>query len=58
MIQIGEQNCWLWICIEPVHRSVFGIHISNERNMFVAKQFIRSLVTRYERHVIYTDSGT
>ena len=49
MIQIGEQNFWLWICIEPVHKSVLGIHISKERNMFVAEQFIRSLVKRYEK---------
>ena len=49
MIQIGNQNCcWLWICIEPVHKSVLGIHISRERNMFVAEQFIRSLVESME----------
>ncbi|MGB9169281.1 MAG: DDE-type integrase/transposase/recombinase [Nitrososphaeraceae archaeon] len=44
MIQIGNQHFWLWICIEPVHKSVLGIYISEERNMFVAENFIRSLV--------------
>ena len=58
MIQIGNENCWLWICIEPIHRSVLGIHISRERNMFVAEQFIRSLVEKYGKHVVYTDGGT
>ena len=58
MIQIGNENCWLWICIEPVHKSVLGIHISRERNMFVAEQFIRSLVEKYGRHTVYTDGDT
>ncbi|MDR4510678.1 MAG: hypothetical protein MRJ93_03120 [Nitrososphaeraceae archaeon] len=35
IIQIGDQHFWLWICIEPVQRSVLGIHISKERNMFL-----------------------
>ena len=58
MIQIGNENCWLWICIEPVHKSVLGIHISKERNMFVAENFIRSLVEKYGKHIVYTDGGT
>ena len=28
IIQIGSQHSWLWICIEPIHRSVLGIYIS------------------------------
>ena len=28
VIQIGNHNYWLWIAIEPIHKSVFGIHIS------------------------------
>jgi transposase-like protein len=47
IIQIGSQHFWLWICIEPVDRSVLGINISKERNMFLAENFIRSLVSRY-----------
>jgi putative transposase len=58
IIQIGDQNFWLWICIEPVHRSVLGIYISEERNMFVAENFIRSLVSRYGKLTVYTDGGT
>ncbi|MDR4512991.1 MAG: DDE-type integrase/transposase/recombinase [Nitrososphaeraceae archaeon] len=58
IIQIGDQHFWLWICIEPVQRSVLGIHISKERNMFVAENFISSLVSKYGRHTIYTDGGT
>jgi putative transposase len=58
VIQIGNNHFWLWICIEPVHKSVLGIHISDERNMFVAENFIRSLVDKYGRHTVYTDGGT
>jgi putative transposase len=58
IIHIGSQRFWLWICIEPIHRFVFGINISEERNMFVAENFIRSLVSSYGRHTVYTDGGT
>jgi putative transposase len=47
VIHIGSQHFWLWICIEPVHRTILEIHISNERNMLVAENFIRSLVEKY-----------
>jgi putative transposase len=42
----------------PIHSSVLGIYISEERNMFVAEKFIRSLVDKYGRHMVYTDGGT
>jgi transposase-like protein len=54
IIQIGNQKFWLLLCIEPVHRSVLGIYISEERNMLVAENFIRSLVEKYGRHTVYT----
>ena len=58
VIQIGNHHFWLWICIEPVYRSVLGIYISEERNMLVAEKFIRSLVDKYGKHTVYTDGGT
>ena len=58
VIQIGSQHFWLWVCIEPIQRSVLGIYISEERNMFVAENFIRSLVEKYGKHMVYTDGGT
>ncbi|HJS65103.1 MAG TPA: DDE-type integrase/transposase/recombinase [Nitrososphaeraceae archaeon] len=58
IIQIGNQHFWLWFCIEPIHSLVLGIYISEERNMFVAEKFIRSLVQMYGRHPVYTDGGT
>src|SRR5512134_2757459 len=58
VIQIGNQHFWLWIAIEPIHSSVLGIYISEERNMLVAENFIRSLVEKYGKHTVYTDGGT
>jgi putative transposase len=57
-IQIGSQHFWIWFCIEPIHSSVLGIYISEERNMLVAEKFIRSLIEKYGKHVVYTDGGT
>jgi putative transposase len=58
IIQIDWKHYYLWICIESVHRTILGIHISNERNMFVAENFIRSLIDKYGKHTVYTDGGT
>ena len=58
VIQIGSQHFWLWFCIEPIHSSVLIIYISEERNMLVAEKFIKSLVSKYGRHPVYTDGGT
>ena len=44
--------------MEPVHRTILGLHISNERSMFVAENFIRSLISKYGKHTDYTDGGT
>ena len=53
VIQIGNQHFWLWICIEPIHSSVLGIYISEERNMLIAEKLIRSLVSNYGKHTVY-----
>jgi len=37
---------------------VLGIHISEERNMLGAEKFIRSLVSKYRKHAVYTDGNT
>ena len=53
VIQISNQQFWLWICIEPLHRAVLGVHISEERNMLIAEIFIRSLVSKYGKHIVF-----
>jgi len=57
IIQIGNQHYWLWLCIEPIHSSMLGIYISEDRNMLIAEKFIRSLVSKYGKHTVYTDGG-
>jgi putative transposase len=37
---------------------VLGIYISEERNMIVAEKFIRSLIEKYGKHIVYTDGDT
>jgi hypothetical protein len=37
---------------------VLGILISEVRNMFVAENFIRSLVEMYSKNIVYPDDGT
>jgi putative transposase len=42
-----------------INQSVLGIYISKERNMLVAEEkFIRSPVSKYGKHSVYTDGGT
>ena len=48
VIQIGNHNYWLWIAIEPIHKSVLGIHISDRRNVFVAENFLDSSIDKYD----------
>ena len=58
MVQTGCKHVWIWIAIQPVHKSVLGIYISEERNMSVAENFLRSLVSKNGKHTVYTDGGT
>ena len=46
------------VFIEPVHSAVLGIHTSKDRNMLVPKHFMRSLVDKYGKYLMYTDGGT
>ena len=41
VIKIGKHHFWLWICIGPVNRTILGMNISNERNMFVAESHLQ-----------------
>ena len=57
-IQIGGNEAWLWIAIEPVRSTVLGVYLSRHRNMLVAESFLRSLIEIYGRHTVYSDGGT
>jgi transposase-like protein len=59
MIQIGYNNTWLWVAIEPLHNLVLGVYLSSRhRNMIVAAEsFLKSLVKSYGKHIVYSDGG-
>ncbi len=57
VIQIGNQHFWLWICIEPVHSSVLGIYISEEKNMLLLKNLLDHS-SNLGKHTVYTHGGT
>ena len=42
MVQIGPDQAWLWVAVEPIHRQILGVYISRHRNMIVAESFLRS----------------
>ncbi len=58
MVQIGPDQAWLWVAVEPIHRQILGVYISRHRNMIVAESFLRSLIKIYCKHVVYSDDGT
>ena len=58
MVQIGSDEAWLWIAMEPIHKQILGVYISRHRNMIVAESFLRSLVKVYGKHTVYSDGGT
>jgi putative transposase len=58
MLQIGPDQAWLWIAVEPVHKQILGVYISRHKNMIVAESFLKSLIKNYGKHVVYSDGGT
>ncbi|MDR4511481.1 MAG: hypothetical protein MRJ93_07225 [Nitrososphaeraceae archaeon] len=40
VIQTGKLPFWFCFCIEPIHSSVLGIYISEERNMLFVEKFL------------------
>ena len=31
MLQIGPDQAWLWIAVEPVHKQILGVYISRHK---------------------------
>lgn len=50
-----KKHVWIRICSEPLYTSVLGIYLSEVRNMFIAEIFVRSKVTKYGKHDIYSN---
>jgi transposase-like protein len=47
MLQIGPEDAWLWVAIEPIHKQILGVYFSRHRNMIVTESFLRSLIKIY-----------
>ena len=58
VIQIGWKHYYLWIAIEPLHKTILKIYISESRNILVARQFLHSLTIGYGKHSVYSDGGS
>jgi putative transposase len=58
MLQVGTEEAWLWVAVEPIHKQILGVYLSRHRNMIVAESFLRSLIKIYGKHIVYSDGGT
>jgi transposase-like protein len=57
IIQVGSDEAWLWIAVEPIHRQILGVYISRHRNILVAESFLSSLIKIYSKRTVYSDGG-
>ena len=56
-VQIGDNDAWLWVAVEPIRHRILGVYISRHRNMLVAESFLKSLIKLYGKHIVYSDGG-
>ena len=56
-LQVGSENIWLWVAIEPKNKRILSSSISKERNMFVAERFMSRLIKAHGNHPVSTDGG-
>ena len=56
-MNVAGRNVWLWIAIEPGHRAVLALMLTEARNIFAAYSLFTSLRHRGVRHVI-TDGAS
>jgi putative transposase len=54
-IKVGQDYFWIWVAIEPIDKVILGTHISLERNMLIAEEFLHSMINKYRKHPISTD---
>jgi putative transposase len=57
-IKIGIDYFWIWVALESDNKTIVGIHLSLERNMLVAEQFLQNIIKKYGRHPVSSDGGT
>ena len=57
-IKVGQDYFWIWVVIDSTNKAILGIHISLERNMLIAEEFLHSIINKYGKHPVSTDGGT
>ena len=57
-VKVGSFEAWVWVAVEPVHRYILGVYLSRHQNMIIAQLFLKSLMEKYGKHVVYSDGGT
>ena len=57
-IKIGKDYFWIWVALESDNKTIVGIHLSLERNMLVAEQFLQNIIKKYGKHPVSSDGGT
>jgi putative transposase len=57
-VKVGHFEAWVWVAVEPVHRYILGVYLSRHQNILIAQIFLKGLVERYGKHVVYTDGGS
>jgi putative transposase len=57
-IKAGSELIWLWVVIEPIYKEILSFYISKERNMFVVKRFLSTVIEKFGNHTVSSDGGT
>ena len=57
-VKVGSFEAWILVALEPIHRFILGAYLSRHQNMLVAEAFLKTLVERYGRHMVYSDGGS
>ena len=52
-IKVGQDYFWIWVAIEPIDKVILGTHISLERSMLIAEEFLCIL---YDKEIWKTSS--
>ncbi len=55
-VNVAGRQVWLWLAIEPEHRAVLALMLTETRNVLVAHSLFTSLRHRGVRHII-TDNA-
>ena len=56
-VNVAGRNVWLWIAIEPEHRTVLALMLTEARNVLIAYSLYMDLWHRGVRYIITDDAS-